>query len=596
MKWFTQLVIAGVLLTIVAGCSSEPADQKAVAGGEAKPGAAAEVTYFMGARLISGDGSAPIEAATFIVSDGKITAIGAKGELKVPEGAGRVDLEGQTIMPVVVNLHGHAGINNGSTTGAINYSRESVLADLNRYIYYGVGAVALLGTDAGDVIYGIRNEQREGKGGSTRVLTAGQGITVKGGWPVPVLGNIPTQVSSEADARKAVSDLAAKKVDFVKIWVDDDMGRVPKMSSAISKAIIDEAKKNNLRVVAHVFYLADAKELVAAGVGGLVHSIRDREVDGALISEMKQKNVFYTPTLVAHEAKFVYGERPDWLGEQTMREAYPAQLSAYYANSITMNRFKRNPDADKFRQQYDVAKRNLKKMADGGVKIGLGTDSGTAGDFPGYFEHREMELMVSAGMSPSDVIKAATVVSAEIAGVADLGGLAVGKAGDFFVLSTNPLDDIKNTKDIVSMYRNGAEMQRLPLIQNLTMEVPPITDQDRAADRAAAVKEAQAAAEAKLEHFGKFVLGSSANVRAMPIPTPKGATSRIVAGPPDRITVGLRASPADLRQFYAAALPKYRWQAQGQCWERTHPVSSKTQVLCADTSAANSIVLQISER
>ncbi len=596
MKRYTQLVIAGTLLAFVAGCSSEPADEKTGGGGEATPGAVAEVTFFLGARLITGDGSAPIEEATFIVSNGKITAIGAKGELRAPDGAGRVDLEGQTVMPVVVNLHGHAGINNGSTTGSQNYSRESVLADLNRYIYYGVGAVALLGTDSGDIIYGIRDEQREGKGGSARVLTAGQGITVRGGWPVSILGNIPIQVSSEADARQAVAGLAAKKVDFVKIWVDDDMGRVPKMSPAIARAIIDEAKKSSLRVVAHVFYLADAKELVAAGVSGLVHSIRDREVDNALVAEMKEKNVFYTPTLVAHEAKFVYADDPDWLGEQTMREAYPAQLSAYYANAITVNRYKRNADADKFRQQYDIAKRNLKKMADGGVKIGLGTDSGTGGDFPGYFEHREMELMVSAGMSASDVIKAASVVSAEIAGVADLGGLAVGKSGDFFVLNTNPLDDIKNTKDILSMYRNGQEMQRLPLIQNLTMDVPSITDADRAADRAAAVREAQLAAEAKLEHFGKFVLGPSANVRAMPIPTPKGSTSRIVAGPPDRITVGLRASAADLRQFYTAALPRYRWTLQGQCWERTHPISNKTQVLCADTSAANSIVLQISER
>ena len=590
MKRYTHLVMAAALFPLIAGCSSEEASTDQAA----KP-AVVEVTFFSGARLIPGDGSAPIEDATFIVEGGKIVSIGGRNELKAPKGSGRVELIGQTVMPVLVNLHGHVGLNNGSSFGPENYKRESVTADLNRYGYYGVAAVAVLGSDSGDLALQIRDEQAQGKATGARIFTAGRGFTARGGFPTALEKDIPMQVGTEAEARKGVAEMADKKVDFISIWLEDNMGRAPKLRPEVYRAIIDEAHKHNLRAFASVFSLADANDLVKSGIDGLTTSIRDREVDDELISLMKEKNVFYTPALTALEAKFVYADKPNWLGEQTMREVYPAQLSAYLADSVTMNRFKRNPDLGALRGQYTVAEKNLKKMADAGVKVGLGTDSGTPDTYPGYFELRELELMGAAGMAPEDVIKAATSVSADVLGLKDGGTLAPGKNANFLVLSSNPLENITNTKEISVIYMNGAELDRGSLIQGITIDVPKITARDRSEDAAAQVRAAQDAAEAKLEHFGKFILGPSANVRGVAIPTPKGSKADVKAGLPASVTVSFRASAADLREFYVKALPKYRWAAAGNCWERTSPVSSKLQSVCLNTSA-NSAVLQISEK
>jgi len=590
MRRYTQSAIGMMLLCFLAGCSSEASKDE-----KASTAQASDVTFFSGARVIPGDGSPALENASFIVENGKFTSIGKKEDVKPPKGAARVDLEGRTVMPVLVNLHGHAGLNTGASFNPKNYTRESVLADLNRYAYYGVEVVAVLGSDAGDIAFQIRDEQRAGKTGGARLFTAGRGITAKGGWPAS-LGDIPIQVSTEAEARKAVRDQAAKKVDLIKMWVDDNMGRAPKLKPELYRAIIDEAHKNNVRAVAHVFYLADAKDLVKAGIDGLVHSIRDREVDNELISMMKEKNVFLVPALTGHESKFVYADRPSWLGEQSMREVYPAQLSAYLANDVVVNRFKRNADLASWRQQYSTAEENLKKMAAAGARIGFGTDSGSADTYPGYFELRELELMAKAGMAPMEVVKAATSVSAGVLGLNGMGALAVGKNADFLVLSNNPLQNMKNAKDIATIYKNGAEMDRPSLVQNITINVPKITDKDRAEDAAAQAKAAQEAAEAKLEHFGKFVLGPSANVRSMAVPTPKGSKADVKTGPPDRITISFRASAAELREFYAKALPKYRWQPSGNCWERAHPSSSKAEVLCVETSSPNTALLQITEK
>ncbi|PYS09839.1 MAG: hypothetical protein DMG15_22655 [Acidobacteria bacterium] len=452
MKRYTKSLMVAMLVSFLAGCSSESgSDSKS----DKKQQATSDITFYFGARVIPGDGSPVIEEATFIVSNGKFTALGKKGEVTPPKGSGRIDLTGRTLTPVFFNLQAQPGLSNGPSYGPKNYNHDSVMADLDRYAYYGIMGVLTGGTDDGDLAMQIKNEQRQGKANGARLYTSGRGIVARGGGPAG-LGNIPIPVATAADARKAVSEQAEKKVDVIKLWIDDDNGKGAKLKSDAYAAAIDEAHKRNLKIVAEVFDLADAKDLVKAGIDGFVSSIRDRDVDDQLVSAMKEKNVFLAPALTSAEAKFEYADKPNWLGEQTMREVYPAQLSAYLADPVTMNKFKRNPELGALRQQYATAMKNLKKMADGGVRIVLGTNSGSPDTYPGYFELREMITMVEAGIQPMDVIKAATSVPAAFLGDHDHGVIATGKVADFLAMPNSPLEKMTNIKDVGSLYLKGA--------------------------------------------------------------------------------------------------------------------------------------------
>ncbi len=465
MRRYVKSLTGLFLVSVLAGCGGDTGVDASKGDGK-QAGSTSDTSFFYGGRFIPGDGSPVIEDASFIVMNGKFTSIGKKGEVTPPKGSARIELTGRTVTPVFIDLQAQPGMNNGAQYGSKNYNRDSMTADLARYEYYGVMAVLTGGTDSGDLAASVRDELKQGKIKGARLYSAGRGIAAKGGGP-QALSDSTIFVSNATDARRAVSDLAEQKVDAIKLWMDDGNGKGAKLKSDAFTSAIGEAHKRNLKVVAEVFDLADAKDLVNAGVDGLVNSIRDRDVDDALIAAMKEKNVFLSPALTANEAKFIYADKPDWLGEQTMREVYPARLSGYLMDDFVVNRFKRNAELPAYRQAYATAVKNLKKLADGGVKIALGTNSGAADTYPGYFDLRELIAMADAGMQPMDVIKAATSVPAAALGISDLGTLAVGKTADFLAMPNNPLEKMSNIKDIGLLYVNGAEQERSALIQNI---------------------------------------------------------------------------------------------------------------------------------
>lgn len=401
------------------------------------------VTLFEGARLIVGDGSAAIDNSAFIVENGKFTKVGKKGELKPPNGADRVDLTGKTVIPALIEVHSHVGWIDQMTGANQPFTREKLIDHLQRYAYWGFSTVTSLGRDyPPEIAYQMKKEVLPN---AALFHTAGRGFETPDRGGPPGRSEAPYAVSTEAEARKDVQELAAAKVDFVKIWVDDRGGRVKKLSPELYRAIIDEAHKHNIRVVAHIFGLDDAKDLLRAGIDGFAHSVQDKDIDDEFIKLAKQRNAFIDPNLPPRGVQ----EDLSWIAE-TSRPEDIKRLNDAFA--------KQAPDAlQRNRERFAITARNLVKAQSAGLLIVLGTDqSGEA-----WPAHIEMSDMVIAGLTPAQVITIATRNSAKVLKVDNnQGTVASGKSADFVVLNANPLDDITNTRKISTVYLRGQEVDR----------------------------------------------------------------------------------------------------------------------------------------
>jgi imidazolonepropionase-like amidohydrolase len=253
--------------------------------------AAAQSVLFEGARVIIGDGSPAIEDGAFLVVGDVITRIGRRGNFAVPQAATRIDLGGKTVMPAIVSTHVHPGFQRGLTYSVNNFTRETIMDDLNRELYFGISTVMSLGIEKGDVMFQIRADQAAGLLGGARLLLAGRGIGAPNAGPgAPAYSGIAYEITTEDQARSAVQELAAKKVDTIKIWVDDRGGRAPSLPITLSSLIIDEGHRVGLKVTAHIFYHKDAVELAAAGINAFAHLVRDTEMSDALITTMIAKS------------------------------------------------------------------------------------------------------------------------------------------------------------------------------------------------------------------------------------------------------------------------------------------------------------------
>ena len=410
----------------------------------------AETTVLDGFTLIDGTGRAPVGNAAIIILDGRIDWLGPQSQLKVPAGAQVTHLAGKYVMPGIINLHGHLGNTEGLAQDPKNFTRENVEKQLKLYASYGVTSVLSMGSDQ-DLVFQMRSEQRGGRPHETRIFTAGRGFTGVDGYPTtaPGMKGVPFEVSNPADVQNDIAQLADKKVDAVKIWVDDHLGRDKKIPLDLSKAIIANAHKHGIKVAAHVFYLADAKALVDAGLDGLAHSVRDQPVDDALIASMKKHGAWQAAaTLTREESTFIFAQPGALLTDPFFTRGVSPTVLATLKSPEYQHKIASDPDYSKYPRFLKMAMHNLKTLSDAGVKIGFGTDSGPPARFPGYFEQWEMELMVQSGLQPMQVITDATHNAAEFLGAKDLGTLERGKWADLIVLDKNPLDNIRNTRSI----------------------------------------------------------------------------------------------------------------------------------------------------
>jgi imidazolonepropionase-like amidohydrolase len=379
------------------------------------------ITVFEGARVIVGNGSAPLENATIVVNAGKIAQVGRAADVKAPAGATRVSLTGKTVMPTIIDTHVHT-----------SQTREALTQDLQRRAYYGVSAAMSLGQDTEAAPFEIKAMPIPG---AARFFSAGRGMTA----PEPGRTMAPYWLTTVAEARKAVQEQAARKVDIIKIWVDDRDGKFMKLTPELYGAVIDEAHKNKLRVTAHLFTLVDAKGLWKAGIDAFAHGVRDRDIDDEFLAMVKTRSAFVlVPNLPDRGVKTDLSWLKDSLSAGELQKLEAA-----------------NTDRPEAQTAFGIQARNLAKMNSAGVRIAVGSDGNTP-----WAPHAEMADMVASGMTPAQVIVAATRNGAEFLRMSDTGTIEAGKSADLLVLDANPLDDITNTRKISAVYLRGVAVNR----------------------------------------------------------------------------------------------------------------------------------------
>jgi imidazolonepropionase-like amidohydrolase len=337
----------------------------------------------------------------------------------------------------------------GSNSKA-NYTRDNLIDQLERYSYYGVAAALSMGLEADEELaYQLRDEVIPN---AARFLTVGKGIAatpIAGPPTEPRLG-IPYGARTEQAARRHVKELHARGVHFVKIWVDDRNGDVPKLQPNVYRAIIAEAHANGMEVLAHLgrtTALADAKDLLRTGVDGFVHMVRDRDVDSEYLALVKSHPEVWTgpnmPVPMTREAIASLAETLPGTEIERMRAAVQAREA------------KGNPPDELF----ELHCRNLRRIHDAGMVIGLGTDG--TGD--GIGVHQQMAAYTRCGLSAMEALVTATATNAKVLHLERMGVVARTKQANFVVLDANPLEDIGNTRRISAVYLRGREVDRAAL-------------------------------------------------------------------------------------------------------------------------------------
>jgi len=403
-----------------------------------QPGSTVALT---GARVIDGTGRPPIERATLLVNNGRVQAIGPDGSVTIPQGATRIDAAGKTIIPGMINSHGHVSAIPDATAAL----RDQLVTQLRMYAQYGVTTVVSLGDDGSETVK-LRDEQERGGLDRARIYPAGPNVTAK----------------TAEEGRQTVDRVAGMKVNIIKTRVDGPDNSPQRMPPEVYGAIIDQAHKRGLRVASHMYYLKDARGLLAAGADVLAHSVRDQDVDQPLIAAMKARNVGYVPTLTREVSVFVYESTPAFFSDPFFlrgKSLYGPQI-AQLSDPGRQEKIRNSDEARTIKQALTQALRNLKTLADAGVTIAMGTDTGAnlIGRWQGYFEHLELELMVKAGLTPAQALVAATGGAARVMKLDQLGTLEPGKWADFVVLNADPLADIRNSRQIDAIWIAGRRL------------------------------------------------------------------------------------------------------------------------------------------
>jgi imidazolonepropionase-like amidohydrolase len=349
--------------------------------------------------VIDGTGAAPLPDAAVVIVQGRIMSVGPRSGVTIPAAATVIDLGGGTILPGLINAHVHQGYNAGH---------------LQAWAQAGVTTVRDLGASPSPDLFRQRNALRADPR-NARLVAAGPFITVPDGYPIVPWGMGALTVTSASEAEVTTSHLLDDGADVVKISLEAGATfgyKIPVLSAEEAGAIVRVAHERGTRVAAHITAAEDVSRCLAAGVDDIAH-MPSNYVSNDLIRQVVQAGLYWVPTLeLWHNVRASFGQQ---------------------------------------------AVENLRRFVAAGGIVALGTDyAGYSAEFDLGLPIRELEWMEEAGMTPMQIIVAATRNGAHVCNLdRELGTLEVGKIADVLVVNDDPLQDMHALQDVRTVIHNG---------------------------------------------------------------------------------------------------------------------------------------------
>jgi imidazolonepropionase-like amidohydrolase len=361
-------------------------------------------------------------------------------------------------MPGMINVHVHIGYDGYTSWGAEDYTPANIVDHLQREAFYGVVATQTVGSSPTDSSIEFARNQEAGRFPVASRFFFMPGMAPPNGGPDATLkkGTDVThaiyEVSTAAEARAAVDGMAAKGLKNVKIWVDDRRGTYPKMTPEVYNAVIAAAHAHQMLVQAHAIALPDQKAVVSAGADVLVHTVQNEKLDDEFLAMLREHTPYWTTVIGLGDRSEACDNDP------FVDQSYPPSVLATLKQTGCGA-----PNANNATRE-SILSNNVPLYVKNGARLMLGTDAGITSRYSfGWADHHEMLRWVTSGLTPADAIVAATSRPAEYLGLKDLGTLATGKSADFIVLNANPLENIRNTRQIDSVYMRGTKLDRAAL-------------------------------------------------------------------------------------------------------------------------------------
>lgn len=377
-------------------------------------------------RIFVGDGDRVVVRGVVVIEDGKISAVGERGGVDIPENAEYLSFPGCTVVPGLMDMHAHAMRADGDEMLVHGPKPEIVakhilrgMAHLRRSVLNGVTTIRDLGAPHAG-IFALRKAIEDRAIIGPRIFTAGRQITMTGGhgW-----NKAAVQVTGADEARRVARELLRDGADCLKLMVTGGAGgRVEgvydvQLSVEEIRATVEEAHKRGKHVTAHVTGSEGIRTVLAAGVDCVEHGL---DIDEAAIGDMVDRGTYFCPTLEIYE----YIARPELSG---------------YAEDLAV----------RSRAVIEPHKRSFRRALAAGIPMMTGTDGGDD-------VAREVIRMVEYGMSPAEALLAATATPATFLGIGDrLGRIADGYLADLLVVDGDPLDDITQLGHVVAVFQEG---------------------------------------------------------------------------------------------------------------------------------------------